>query len=307
MSLPSLLLVGAGAAGISAALWLHDLGIAFTWVDQDTACGGTLRRVGNPIPTLPGAPAANGPELVARLEAHLAHAELRPTLRARVRSLRRERALWFATLDAADGPPTESSYHAVILATGTRPRTLGLPAERTHADRGVEISVTRTRHRYEGAEVAVIGGGDAALEGALLLAEVCPRVHIVHRRTQFRGQRRFVEAVEATPQIQRWMPCSVESILTDDHGVVGLTLVDGPTLPCTGVFIRVGVEANLPLVTESVVGDDGYVLVDRNGRTPAHGLYACGDVTGSQHQSASAAMGDAARVVTSFAADFGYR
>lgn len=310
MTAPRVLLVGAGPAGISAALWLHDLEIPFRWINESHDIGGTLLRVGNPIRTWPGHSVDRGRDLIPPMLEQLRNAGLAPESGVRLAALARDRALWVATLDAANAPdasPAVDPVDAVLLATGTRPRRLGIDGEDTFAGRGVEISVSRTRERYRGQRVCVVGGGDAALEGALLLAEVDCHVHLIHRRTQFRGQRRFVERVLSHPSIEVHLDAIVDHIAHADGQVTGVALATGEVVPGACVFVRVGVEAALPGLPESVTGPDGYLVVDRSGRTPAHGLYACGDVTGPQHQSVSAAVGDAARAVAAFASDFSFR
>lgn len=308
-----LLVVGAGPAGIAAALWLHDLEVPFDWVSADQRPGGTLLRVGNPIVTHPGRATQSGTEMADAMAAQLAEHGLTPQWGTRVTHVHRLADGWRVNWEGSDGLgdsalPGLATWQAVLLCTGTRPRMLGMPDEHAWLGNGLEVSVTRTRDRYRDQEVVVVGGGDAALEGALLLTEVTARVHLVHRRDQFRAQRRFLERVRAHPSITLHTPEEVSHLVVENRQIAGLALRSGATVRATGVFVRVGVRAALPDgLPESVTGTTGYLQVDRGGRTVAHGLYAAGDVTGELHQSVSAASGDAARAVAALLADQGWR
>ena len=297
------LVVGGGPAGISAALWLRDLEIPFAWWVSDETLGGTLRRVGNPIRTLPGLDTDIGSTLVDSFASHVHRVGLAPTFKTRVDRIA-ARGDDGASWDVAAGE-TSGHFDAVLLATGTRPRRLGLPGEIELLGQGVERSVTRTRERYRHRRCVIVGGGDAALEGALLLTDVTDRITIVHRSSAFRGQPRFVQRVLSHAHIDVRFDSSVLDIVRDaDGGLEAVRLSDGSVLPADGLFVRIGVEPSLPEIVGGVRrSDDGYVDTDRDGRTSREGLYAAGDVTGSAHQSVAAALGDAARAVAAMMDD----
>jgi len=294
------LIVGAGVAGMSAALWLHDLEHPFEWWTADDDVGGTLRRVGNPIGTLLGLDTEHGGSLVDRFAAHVRRYDLWPTTRRPVERLTRADGHWLATDD-----DVVQRFEAVLLATGTRPRRLGLDGEKDLLGRGVERSVTRTRDRYRDARCVIVGGGDAALEGALLLTEVTDRITIVHRSAAFRGQARFVDRVLDHPSIDVRFDTTVNALVRASSGALtGVRLSTGDVLDADGLFVRIGVEPSIPDVDGGVERDArGYLAVDRAGRTNRDALYAAGDVTGAAHQSVSAAQGDAARAVAAIVED----
>lgn len=282
------LIVGAGPAGCAAALWLEDLERPYRWIEANDRIGGTLNRVGNRIDNYLGLPAASGPVLVGRIAEALAAAQVAPST-----GLALQRVEPGDGVVRCDYGGAWHEHSAVLLATGTRPRMLEVPGERTLA--GIEISVTRNLPRYQGVEVCVVGGGDAALEGALLLAPHVPVVHLVHRRAEFRAQTRFVDAVRAADNVR---------IHTDQvvafrglESLESVELASGTVLSVRGAFIRIGVEVVLPASVRT--DESGYVVVDDEFRTSVEGIWACGDLVSPAHQSVAWASGTAARAVRS--------
>lgn len=301
------LVVGAGPAGMSAALWLHDLQIPFRWIEASESLGGTLRRVGNPIVNYLGLPTRPGNVLATDFTQGIRERGLEPELRTELRNLEQHHDGW-TTHTARDGEiqPTQH-VRAVLLCTGTRPRPLGLPAETTHAGHGVEVSVNHNLERYAGQPVLVVGGGDAAVEGALLLARACAHVHVAHRRATFRAQRRFLDALHASPNVTVHAPATVASITTEGDHVCGAQLADGTHLQVRGVFVRIGVIARIPAgLPASLVGQHGFIATQATGRTNAPRLYVAGDVGAPEHQSVAWAVGSAARAIRSLADDLGF-
>jgi thioredoxin reductase (NADPH) len=305
MSGPRVLVVGAGPAGLSAVLWLRHLAVPWAWWEATDQVGGTLRRVGNPITTQPGSAPRTG---MAWAEAMAAQQQVEGLALQTGRQVTGLEAgpegTWLAHSGAQDGSAAVTLVvEAVLLATGTCPRWLGLPGEAALRGNGVEVSVTRRRHAWAGAPAAVVGGGDAALEGALLLAEVCPEVHLVHRRSGFGGQPRFVEAVQRHPGITLHRGRHVTALepAPSGSGLSGVALDDGQRLAVRSLYVRVGVEAVLPPRRDAQgvaqawpVDAGGYLPVDAGGRTGVPGVWAAGDVTGARFQSLSLAQGQGA-------------
>ena len=168
-------IIGAGPAGLSAALWCDELGLDTLVLEQNQEVGGQLVSIHNPIENYLGARAANGRELRDRFAEQTKDCDF---------------DLWTnVEIDSVDLKARRITLHtgeslqaiAIIIATGLRRRQLGIPGETDFAGRGIIESGARDRNLFAGKDVCVIGGGDAAVENALLLAEVCPTVTLVHR------------------------------------------------------------------------------------------------------------------------------
>lgn len=307
---PLVAIVGAGIGGIATALWLHDLAIPFRWFDSAPILGGTLLRVGNPIDEYPGIDTSNGPALLRHFVDQLAARGLKAELDRTVGQLRETAEGWRLEAGNLAGTHTETlEVEAVVLATGTEPRMLGLAHEQARIGRGVELSVTRNLARVRGEVVAIVGGGDAALEGALLLAPHVPRIHLIHRRPTFRAQRRFDDAVRALPNLTLHAPASVTRIDASPQGdrIEGVMLSTGVHLPVTTLFVRLGVSPRVPAGLDVQRDGCGYVESDSAGRTSRRRLYVVGDCGTGDHQSVGWAVGSAARAVATISRDLDLR
>lgn len=297
------LIVGAGPAGFAARLWLHDLKVPCVWMDRTGVVGGTLRRVGNPVHNWAGRSYASGIALADELADHAASLGLECMGGCEVMGVEPLEQGWEVRSTAG---PFQASQ--VLLATGTRPRQLPLSGVAAWQGRGLEISVTRTRDRYRDRPVCVIGGGDAALEGALLLAAVTSTVHLVHRSNAFRGQPRFVDRVLQHPHISVHTGRQVSGLASSEPGgaLESVQLDDGQRLRVDGVFVRIGVEPSIPVLGAEVArGPGGYLAPLRSGGL-APGLWCAGDVSDGEHQSAAWAAGQGARAAWGMAAALGY-
>jgi len=292
--------IGGGAAGICAALWLREMEIPHQWCFELDAFGGTLLRVGNRVASYPGLIAEDGVDLVARFRDHAERVGVLPESSIHVTHVARADDAW--RVHWADGSVATTQ---IVLCTGTRRRRLGVPGERVLEGRGVTSSITKTRHAYRGRAAVVVGGGDGALEGALLLADAGACVTLVHRGTSFRAQARFVKRAATHPKITIMLGARVTEIVGTKQ-VEGVALDDHSSIEADGVFVRIGVEPSIPDgFPADLCGVDGYVETTKGGRTKVAGVYAAGDVTTAEHQSVAAAIGDAARVVGSVACDRG--
>jgi len=191
--------------------------------------------------------------------------------------------------------------HAIILATGAVPKRLNVPGEAEFTGRGVSWCATCDGALFRGKTVAVIGGGDAAVEEALFLTKFAEKVYIIHRRGELRATKCIQERCFDNEKVELKWNRVVRKIQGADGKVVGLDLIatnDAPDefLPVDGVFIFVGVEPKSALVHGLCdLDDSGYVKIDPDGRTSYPGLYAAGDVTvGDLKQVVTAAAGGAA-------------
>lgn len=282
------IIIGAGMAGCSAALWCQRLDLTFSWLEQGAVVGGQLARVFNPIPDYPGLMLPDGHALRLHLESQLADLGLAPRYDTAVSEVDIARR----TVATADGTLYRS--RALVIATGVEPRRLGVPGELELAGRGVGGSPRRDRGQFTGQPVAIVGGGDAACENALLLAEVCSRVVLIHRRATFRARPALLEAVRAEPRIEIVTDARVKAI--NGHEQVEGLRVDTPegerTFDVRGVFVRIGVGPVTHLFQRQLRCDpDGYLHTDADQRTSDAWAWAVGDVCNPVYSSLATAAG----------------
>jgi thioredoxin reductase (NADPH) len=176
----------------------------------------------------------------------------------------------------------------VIVATGAVPRKLGIPGEAEFIGRGVSWCATCDGALFKEKVVAVVGGGDAAVEEAMFLTKFASKVHLIHRRDEFRATKCIQERCRINPKIEEHLSRVPVEILGEGGKVVGVRLESTKgepeeVLPLDGVFIFVGVHPVSELVNQLVTTtENGYITIDHDGRTSVPGLFAAGDVTDSE-------------------------
>ncbi|WP_104578468.1 thioredoxin-disulfide reductase [Helicobacter felis] len=207
-----------------------------------------------------------------------------------------------------DGNSLEA--RAVILCTGGRPKRTGIKGEAEFWGKGVSTCATCDGFFYKNKEVAVLGGGDTALEEAIYLTKMCSKVHLIHRREAFRAAPVTLEHAKKNPKIEFITPAVVEEIKGDVGGVNALSIKDLKTgvvreLSVPGLFIFVGYEVNNEILKQEdgsmLCACDSYgsVLVDLSMKTNLKGLFAAGDVRTQAAKQVVCAAGDGATAALS--------
>ena len=195
---------------------------------------------------------------------------------------------------------------AVIVASGARPRELGVPGERELRGKGVSYCATCDGPFFRDQAVAVIGGGDSALEEAVFLARLCSRVYLVHRRREFRGVKVLADRALDEKKIVPVLGSVVTRIAgTESVEAVEVRSVEtgaADRLEVTGVFLYVGLLPNSEFLAGQVARDDaGYIITDEEMLTSVPGVFAAGDVRKKSLRQISTAVGDGATAAVSAA------
>jgi thioredoxin reductase (NADPH) len=233
-----------------------------------------------------------GPELIGEMRAQAERfgAEI---VQAEVTSVELRHQPFVVT--TSDG---EHLARSVIIATGASARLLGLPSERHLMGRGVSTCATCDGYFFRDREIAVVGGGDSALEEAIYLTRFASKVTVVHRRNALRASKIMQDKALANPKIQFVWNSVVEDVRDADKGTVsGLVLRDVVTqqvseLPVHGVFVAIGHTPNTSLFAGQVETDAAGYIITRDGmRTNLPGVFACGDVQDRVYRQAITAAG----------------
>lgn len=295
------IIIGAGPAGLSTAFWCDDLGLDTLVLEQDEKVGGQLHRVYNPIENYLGLKTRDGAELLQLFAKDVDAAEFDLWTEASVGSI----DLKARRISLRSGEKLQSI--AIVIATGVRPRRLGVPGEKEFAGKGMIESGTRDRQLFAGQDVCVVGGGDAAVENALLLAEVCPTVTLVHRGRKLRARRELAERLQPNNSITVFTESVVTRILGDDEvKAVEIQRKEGLKpfqLAVRGVLIRIGVEPNTELFREQLEMDEqGFIVVNSQQETSVPMVFAVGDVSNPAAPTVSGATGAGATAAKIIAA-----
>lgn len=206
-------------------------------------------------------------------------------------------------IKTVDGKEFESK--TVLMATGSVPRRAGFKGENEFFGRGVSTCATCDGFFYKGKEVAVIGGGDSAIEEAVYLSKLCSKVYLIHRRDTYRAAPSTVEHMKNASNIEEVTNVTVDEVYGDNTGVTGIKVkskIDGTIrdIPLPGVFVFVGRNVlNAPLKQKDGnflcdVNEQGEVIVDLRMRTSVPGLYAAGDIRIEASKQVVCAAGDGA-------------
>jgi len=285
-------IIGSGPAGLTAAIYTARAGLE-PLVLEGIQPGGQLTTTTD-IENFPGFPEGiQGPELMDKMREQAqrfgAQCEFRSVSKVDLsrRPFRVE----------IDGTETVEAA-TVILATGASAQYLGLDSETRLRGHGVSACATCDGFFFRGKEIAVVGGGDTALEEATFLTHFATKVTVIHRRDKLRASKAMQERAMANPKIAFAWDSIVEEVLDEGTGAVtGLRLRnvktdEATTLPVQGLFLGIGHLPNTAFLDGQVELDPkGYVLAKRNTETSVSGVFACGDVVDTRYRQAITAAG----------------
>lgn len=292
MTQTQLVIVGSGPAGYTAAVYAARAGLSPVVIAGSVTAGGELMNTTD-VENFPGFPEGiQGPDLMEnmrqqaeRFGAQVVYDDV-------------------ASIDFAPGAHklttalgSEYTAQAVILATGSAYRHLNVPGEDQLSGHGVSWCATCDGFFFKDQHIAVVGGGDSALEEATFLTRFASKVTLIHRRQEFRASVAMQKRAQEDPKLEFLMDSEVASI-NGDTSVTGLTVRNTVTgeeseLPVTGLFVAIGSDPRTDLFKDTLdLREDGYLAVDgRTSKTSVEGVFAAGDVIDPVYRQAVTAAG----------------
>jgi thioredoxin reductase (NADPH) len=301
LAVHDVVILGSGPAGLTAAIYTARANLSPLVLEGEPSStsdqpGGQLMLTTD-VENFPGFPEGiMGPELMGRMREQAVRfgADVRMERATRVDLSRRPFGIWVGDADAAE--PTYRA-NALIISTGAQSLLLGLPREQQLIGHGVSTCATCDGFFFRTHEIAVVGGGDSALEEAMFLTKFADSVTIVHRRDELRASKIMQERAFANPKI-RFLWNHVVEELQGGLSLSGVTVRnvltdERSTLPVTGLFVAIGHKPATDLFKGQLRMDDaGYLSTEAgSSRTDVEGVFACGDVQDATYRQAITAAG----------------
>jgi thioredoxin reductase (NADPH) len=269
------IIIGAGPAGLTAAVYCGRAGLS-TLVLEKLISGGQASTT-NEIENFPGFEKISGPELAMKLEAQAINAGA---------EVRYENVMEIETDEQIKKVKTSQGVYeanTIILALGAKRKHLGVQGEGKLMGRGVSYCATCDGAFYRGKRVAVIGGGNSALEDAIYLSNLCEKVYLIHRRDEFRGQKALQNSIFANEKIE----CVFDTVVNEIAGEGRVEKISTQNIKSSktdeilvsGVFVAIGTEPQNELVMGKIpMNEDGYIIANEAGITPIEGVFVAGDL-----------------------------
>lgn len=295
MELYDILIIGSGPAGLSAAVYALRAELKTIVLERDSMSGGQVLNT-DEVDNYLGLPKMNGFDLGTKFEEHAKQMGMK-AISAEVVRIEKQDNIWVVVTE-------EESYQTktVLLATGTRHRKLEIPGEEKLSGKGVSYCATCDGAFFRNKEVAVVGGGDVAVEDALYLSRICKKVYVVHRRELFRAAPSLVRRMKEVENIELILGFIPEQICGE---VVVEKLIikekEGEKkkeLSVSGVFVAIGTVPESELYQGIVPLDKtGYVIAGEDGKTQIPGIFAAGDIRTKRFRQIVTAVADGANAI----------
>lgn len=285
---------------MSAALWCAELGLSALILEESNEPGGQLLRVYNPIANHLGIKTKNGRELrdIFLEQIENRNFDLRTNVKISEIDLKNKTVF----LGAAESVSAKS----IIIATGVRRRKSGVEGEEKFRKCGILHSGKRDKDLVENKKVIIVGGGDAAIENALILSETASEVTVVHRRTEFRAREEFLEQARKNSRIS-FITNSIPTKISGGENIEKVEIKNTETekisvIKTDAVLFRIGVAPNTEIFRKKLSLDkNGYIKINAVCQTNVENIYAVGDVANPVSPTVSTAVGMGATAVKSIA------
>ena len=294
--------IGSGPAGLNASLYLVRAGLRTALIEKNSSGGQVLST--SEIENYLGFPkGVKGWELADLFTAHVNEYDVEH-IRGEVLKIETiEENGAMHVLHMQNGEQIKT--RAVIIATGASSRPLGVPEEETYIGKGVSYCALCDGNFYRGLDVAIVGGGNSALEEALYLSRIVNKIYIIHRREGFRGAQIYLDKIRAVPEkIELVTSCVVDSLAGEPTLkkviVRHVETNEKRELPVEGIFVYIGHVSNARFVPENLErNEQGFILTDQEMQTNIPGIFAAGDTRAKLCSQVCTAVGDGATAANS--------
>lgn len=294
--------IGSGPAGLNASLYLVRAGLRTALIEKNSSGGQVLST--SEIENYLGFPkGVKGWELADLFTAHVNEYDVEH-IRGEVLKIETiEENGAMHVLHMQNGEQIKT--RAVIIATGASSRPLGVPEEETYKGKGVSYCALCDGNFYRGLDVAIVGGGNSALEEALYLSRIVNKIYIIHRREGFRGAQIYLDKIRAVPEkIKLVTSCVVDSLAGEPTLkkviVRHVETNEKRELPVEGIFVYIGHVSNARFVPENLErNEQGFILTDQEMQTNIPGIFAAGDTRAKLCSQVCTAVGDGATAANS--------
>lgn len=264
------IIIGMGMGGITAGIYAKRAGLNVLMFEKG-APGGILQKIAS-IKNYPGYEEISGVDLSMQLFKQVQNLQI---------PFKNEEVIKLEVADNIKKVTTKSGvYEAknVIIATGRKPKYLGLDKEQELLGRGVSTCATCDGFLYKGTDVAVVGSGNSALSESLYLANLANKVYLLHRGREFKGEEELVNKVVNTPNIEIIYGVNIKNFNEQDGKIQSVTLDNDRILNVSGVFIYIGYKPDTEIFNElNITNINGDIIVDELCKTDLDGVYAVGD------------------------------
>lgn len=290
-----LIIIGSGPAGLGAAVYGRRAGLSTLVIEKNPMSGGQVLNTYE-VDNYLGLPGMNGFDMGMKFREHAEKMEAK-FMEADVSGIEDNED--YKTVLTSEG---ELQGRSVIIASGATHSHLGVPGEEELSGMGVSYCATCDGAFFRGKDVAVVGGGDVAVEDAIFLARICRKVYLIHRRDSLRAARSLQKAMMAMENVEICWDSVVESINGED-GVTDISVRSKKTgelekLEVQGVFIAVGIRPNSePFVGNIAADERGYLIAGEDCATSMPGVFAAGDIRTKKLRQIVTAVADGANAV----------
>lgn len=291
------IIIGSGPAGLSAAIYAQRARLNTLVIEEKALSGGQILDTYE-VDNYPGLPGTSGFELGMKFRAHA------DKLGVEFYTARVEKVQLNGKVKEVVTDKDTFEAKSVVLAMGAKHSKLGVPGEEELCGMGVSYCATCDGAFFKGKTVAVVGGGDVALEDALFLARGCEKVYLIHRREEFRGAKILQEQVQRTENIEVVWNSEVKAVRGESQveEIAVHNNIEGTdtVLTVQGVFIAVGIRPDSAAVKDIVqLEEQGYVKAAEDTATSEPGIFAAGDIRTKQLRQVITAAADGANAITS--------